>query len=576
MPKYKLTDPSTNKVITVNWLSETPPTDEDAEVIFAKARAASQPKENTAMQNVGQELMETGKEMGEDIIQRGPAILNNLKAGLGATLGGVFDPTHDFTKDAGKSYALRFAGESAALGGELFVDAIKGSAKLLTPEEFENIAQRFGEGAKQKVVNMLKTPTGRMALYALQKGGSFYNSFKSKHPDLAEDLEALGKFTTAIPTTKATQEIGRMGKDIIGHPGLAAIDKKIGQTVRDSFIKAKISTGIGKMRKTFGRVEEYYKQAGKSIQGIVESIKRGDLLDSAGKAIDKLPATMEEFNQSIARYKKLLFTKYNKELKDAEAMGSTIPFGREPVVARKNPGEYGYQDLRDIRERNEYGVQHILNFPEAVISNQTIIEKLTMLRDSKFIQTHKPDMVAKINKRIESLSPGDDYKKGYHTLSEAQEAVTNLNAKIDFTKVQFTDAEQSFIDMVVAKEMQNLLDQKIASLPVSKYASLRSLYGSTRAIEEDVNRAALRGFFKGAPDYVDIFSGMALVQAPILQNPGFAIGALTAETIARFKGKMKNPDRIVRVMFDDVEKLMGKKKEYIPKSVVGKALKRRP
>ena len=115
--------------------------------------------------------------------------------------------------------------------------------------------------------------------------------------------------------------------------------------------------------------------------------------------------------------------------------------------------------------------------------------------------------------------------------------------------------------------MRRSLDNAIENATGAGYSDLKKAYGSLKSIERDVNRRSVvdaRKNTKGLIDFTDVFTHTTAVHGILSLNPAI-VGASVAGKGTKMLYKLKtDPNRIVKNMFTETEKLMKKKGMIAP------------
>jgi hypothetical protein len=307
--------------------------------------------------------------------------------------------------------------------------------------------------------------------------------------------------------------------------------KMVHSTVKRGMEKA-IRPGVAKQR-TAAQARKYYKQATDAVTNIVLNKNNLNLMDDAGKPVKGLPKTLKHFSDAIEQTKKVLFKEYDELAKAATGRGARV--------------------------RLESGADELL-----------------ALADSAPLQDMAPKTVKYALEKAEAL-----LRRGAYTATEAQEAIQILNKSLEafYKNPSFENATRAGVDALVVNHLRKSLEKTINRFTGQQYQKLKNAYGSLKAIEKDVgHRAAIdaRKNIKGLIDYSGIFSGAEMAAGLVSMNPTFLARGVTAKAIASFYKYINNPNRIVKSMFSDTEKMLEKMavSKTITSSATGRAMGR--
>lgn len=431
--------------------------------------------------------------------------------------------------------ALRVTGQAAGFLGDVVTEGAKSLYKTFMPESTQ-------ESIKQGATNILQTPIGQQGLKAIKAGTDTYAKFKQRYPDAAKDIEAVVNIASILPVNKAPQAIKATGKEginiakdvktIATQTTVEAVDKQIGNTVNNGILKAIRPSVEGK--KTATQMNAYLGRAKEAVQTIVQNKGNLKLTDEFGEAVEGLPQNLKQFSQAIDQTKKDIFTQYDSLAKRAGQSGATL-------------------DL------------------------QPISRELEIVANSKVLNTESPAIAQYAKDRAVSY-----IQAGAYTAEEAQEALKILNNSLDafYKNPTYETASKAYIDSLVANKLRKSLDDVIEQSTGQEYQKLKNTYGALKAIEKDVNRRAVvdaRKNVKGLIDFSDIFSGSQVVYGIMSANPALVTAGMFAKTVAALYKIKNNPNRMIKNLFEDTEKLMDKRtmagQEFSLKSKVGQKIK---
>ena len=284
-----------------------------------------------------------------------------------------------------------------------------------------------------------------------------------------------------------------------------AIDTGVNKAVRPSVIK----------KETHSQVVRYRNQARTAIREIVDNKDNLNIVDATGVKVEGLPKTLDQFSQAIEQTKRVIFEEY-----DALA---------------KRTGKVGVKVNLDF----------IAKELEPVIKNKT-------LRDLS------PETIEYAQGRIDVLT-----ERGFYTAVETQEAIQLLNQTL---KQFYKDPSpamkgKALVDSLIANNLRKNLDSSIRNATGKNYQALKNKYGALRTLESDVTKRSIvdaRKNIKGLLDFSDVFSGYHIVRGVLSADPATVVAGGVSKTIAAMWKWRNDPNRIVKNMFGDVEKLIGK------------------
>ena len=181
--------------------------------------------------------------------------------------------------------------------------------------------------------------------------------------------------------------------------------------------------------------------------------------------------------------------------------------------------------------------------------------------NNKVMKDFSPEMVEYAKQRKGALS-----ESGYYTALETQEAIQVLNNSLkEFYRKPTPDTfGKAQIDALIANNLRKQLDATIQKTVGGEYQSLKKTYGSLRNVETDVTKRAIvdsrknpKGFF----DLSNVFTGYHIIRGITSVDPSTFVSGAAAHFITKHLKKLNDPNRMVKTMFKDVDKLTKSKKQ---------------
>ncbi len=430
--------------------------------------------------------------------------------------------------------ALRTAEVPLRVGGQMtgaVGDVLGAAAEAVIPDKAK---ETIKEGARY----VLDSPLGRVGISAAKKGKEYYDLFKKSYPNVAADLEALTNVATIVPMGKAAQMTGKplaaAGKESLNiAKDVAALAKPtIWPTIEKGWaaeVDAAINKGIEKTvmtaraKKSDPQVMKYMANAKTAVKDIIsnkENLKY--TFESGEEVVGKLPKSLGEFREAVAQRKKALWA-------DVEKINKT---------AGESEIRIGLTDLAD---------------------------KLDAFAGKGAVATVNPEASA-YAKEMATLYRN----KKYFTPQEAQEALTELNKRFEVYIKNPTVKKE--IDVIAGNNIRNAIDESIASLPGGdKYKELKRTYGALTAIEGDVTRKSIQDMskMKGRIGWLDILGGAEFVSGVLTMNPTLAARGALLEGLNQVRKWQVNPNRYVRNMFENADRILERQKGFKAKSKTG-------
>lgn len=319
-----------------------------------------------------------------------------------------------------------------------------------------------------------------------------------------EVLEGIGSMglqnkvrNVGVPTPKTAQQLDMQINRII--------DKGISTGIRPSV----------EGKRTFVQASKYNDRAREAVKTIVSNKGNLKLVDETGQLSAKLPESLQQFSQAVDQTKRAIFQSYDEITNATGKMGAKADLN--PITAE---------------------LKHIV--------------------DDEVVNTVKPEIAEYARKKMDAFS-----KQGEFTPVQAQDAISHLNQSLEafYKNPSYENASKASIDSMIANRLRKQLDDAVEAMDGAGYQELKNKYGSLKAIERDVNRRAIvdaRKNMKGLIDFSDIFSGSEVVRGILTMNPSTIATGVTAKSIAAIYKHMNNPNRIIKNMFENTDKIMTK------------------
>ena len=240
--------------------------------------------------------------------------------------------------------------------------------------------------------------------------------------------------------------------------------------------------------------------------------------------VGQTPENLQQFTAAIEQTKKTIFDQYDELAKTA---------GKGGVKVEGAP---------------------IAKELDAVINNEALA-----FSHPETIQYAK-NIQARLTQKVNKLTGKTTYKN--FDAGVAQDIIQNYNKSLEafYRNPSYDTASRAAIDALIANRMRQALDDGITGLTGVEYQALKNQYGSLKAIERDVTKAALRDArknIKGLIDYTDIFSGGQVVNGILSLNPAQIASGLTQKAIAEFYKFINNPNRAIKTMFEVADETPG-------------------
>jgi len=285
-----------------------------------------------------------------------------------------------------------------------------------------------------------------------------------------------------------------------------AIDRGINKAIRPSVVKKEMHS----------QVVQYRNRARTAVKEIVANKDSLNILDETGAKVEGLPKSLDQFSQAIEQTKRTIFEEYDALAKQTGQTGVKIDL---PSVA----GE------------------------------------LTKVIESKVMKDMAPETIKYAKQRMKVLK-----KRGSYTTVETQEAIQLLNQSLEnFYRNPSPELKgQALIDSMIANNLRKSLDATINKTTGKNYQNLKNKYGALRSVESDVTKRSIvdaRKNVKGLLDFSDIYTGFHIVRGVLAKEPTTVMAGVAAKGIKNYFKWRNDPNKIVKGMFGDVERLTMKR-----------------
>jgi hypothetical protein len=377
------------------------------------------------------------------------------------------------------------------------------------------IAGAVMPGAKTAIdaLKGISDPTIRnLASEAIKYGGEKWASFKQAYPEWAQHVESVVNIASVLPLGEAAKGAAGAAKEILPNAaksGEALLNKKIdyaiNKAVRPSIVK----------KEMYGQVEKYKGQTRSAVQDIVKNKPNLEMATAEGDVIKgELPKNLNQFSQAIEQTKRSIFDRYDSMAQETGKAGIAIDL--TPIADELKP-------ILNNKPINKF-------FPETAKYARDMIEQLAG----------------------DTLTP-----------SEAQQAIKGFNESLaNYYRNPTPETKgRAYVDAMMANKLRSSLDETIEKTVGAGYQDLKTRYGALRTIEKDVTKRSIvdaRKNIKGFFDLSDVFSGYHVINGLLSGSPEAVVSGAGAKGISAYMKYLNDPNRIIKRMFSDVERLMPK------------------
>lgn len=510
MPNYTVEDSATGRKITFEWKGTKPPTEDDMLEIFAEARSQES----------------------EQPIQEQPSTLENMAGGALETaenIGKVYPMAETAANLVTSSYGVPISGLAGLFALPWGLDKAKG---VVEDVQKALVYQPQTEGGKQ---------LAEVTTYPLQKldqvGGYVGGKLEEAgYPNLGATAH------TAIAGAPAIVAGAKIGLKPSPAKALAKVDAELTKTINVGINKS-IRPSVVK-KEIHGQVRKYRRQARTTVEEIIKNRDNLNMIDESGAKVSGLPKTVDQFAQAIEQTKRSIFEKYDALAKETQTVGVKVDLnaiGKElDIIINSRPMQNHH--------------------PSVVKYAKSMKAKLVEQIHQKQVNTGIVDAYGRPITRIQKTKTG----QGHYTAMETQEAIqmSNRTLKEYYRNPTPNNSGKAYVDAMIANRLRKNLDVAIEQVTGKDYQALKNKYGAMRTIESDVTKRSIvdaRKNIKGLIDFSDVYTGYHIVKGILAAEPSTVAGGVAAKGIARYMKWRNEPNRIVKNMFEDTEKLLNKR-----------------
>lgn len=508
-------DPETGETISFEWDQDSDPTGDDIAGLYQAVRSqgGDAQQEQAATPTLADKLSQRGDKIA-DIYEAQPS---DIHQGEPETL------TESFTRSPSRT--LRVAGQVAGGINDMIGAGIETAYDAIMPEGAKKAISDFG-------ARFADSGIGKSVLQGITTLRDAYRKTKETFPEGMENIEAVANIASVAPIgwagTKTAKVAGEVASPYLRATGDLAgdvveavtrkspeeIEKAIDLAVDKGINKGIRPTVVGKGTAT--QIDQYKERAKTAVKEIIGNRDNLVFADADGNVIKGvLPKSLNQFTDAIDQTKRGIFTQYDDMAKAAGEQGGKV-------------------DLKPV------------------------VKELDNIAQQATLQDLHPEIVKYATTRAEALT-----ERGAYSTTQAQDAITQLNKSLEsfYKNPSYENAQKAGIDAIIANNLRKSLDSVIETTKGSGYQALKNSYGSLKTIEKEVAHRAIvdaRKNIKGLIDFTDIYTIGELMAGLATMSPGMVVKGAIGKAAQKYIKAMNNPNRIVRNMFEDVDRLLKK------------------
>jgi hypothetical protein len=419
--------------------------------------------------------------------------------------------------------ALRAVGQVGGLINDVASQGIEAAYKTFVPQSWQDSISE----TVAPVVKAVALPLGEA-----------YRKVKAEYPQGMENLEAVGNIAMAgglakgvLKTAGYLSVAAKEGTGILGDVASfatrktpEAIEQELKTAIRPVLEKTILSRrGKG----TAKDVEQYLNKGTDSTVDIALNKEKLVYHTPDGGVIEgQLPKNLSQWKDSVYQREGEIFKEYDAMNKAAGGKGATV-------------------DLNSLADKLEaYGKDKVI-LTENPLAAKYATQKAAQYRNA-----------------------------GSYTAEEAQQAMVELNSKFEaFLK---SPSPEKAVDVISGNNIRQELYNAVMQSEGPGYEKLRKTFGAHKTIEADVTKKAIGEMAKSSNvDWLDIIAGAEFTTGLLALNPYMMTRAGIYEGLKRSWKYYKSPNRAIKNMFSDAERILDSKNTG-PRSRAGQMIPEKP
>lgn len=328
--------------------------------------------------------------------------------------------------------------------------------------------------------------------------------------------DALLAIAGKTPTRGGTTLGGQIAKSKFGKFTGQFLTKERGvgksvDAVIDDALPKIVKSPRGKLSRA--QIEQSRTRQRDAVKTIVENKEDLVLFDDSGRTLQgKLPENLDQFSQSVDQTKGKIFSEYTSLIEETGQSGKSIDI--KPAI----------KELDKIINNKAMSIKK----PQVIDYAQGLKEAI--LKEGDLPVGIADDLIRKFN---------DDLNAFY------RQPDPNL-------------ASNRMVDASVVTKLRSSLDDSVSGFTGKEFQVLKNRYGALRELEEVTNKAFLQNASKvggGLGDFVSIMGSGDLVSGLVTFDPARIIRGGAVSGLTKLRGILNDPNRSVRKLFKDVDKL---------------------
>jgi len=320
----------------------------------------------------------------------------------------------------------------------------------------------------------------------------------------------------------------------------------------------------GKDKTTVSSRKQYLAKAESGYLTVLDNAPETVFKDLDGKTT-RLPETVEALADGVDKSKKLVFDEYNSMMEEGGAAVTERPV---TFPQNKRRGETWKPTDKDGKGGP------VWQKSDAEIKYGGTINKIKKhVHGNRAKRQFAKKTIEYADDRIADLK-----REPIATLAEGQESIKVLNESLSayYRDPNPKTAGRAFVDALIADDVRKQMDSIIERTTGDNYLPVRKKYEALRAIENDVGKAVLKEArrIKGnsLADFTNVYGNMEAVLSAISHSPTGLVKAAIIKKAARKELLAKDPNRMVKKLFQKLDENRVKPSPKLPPGVVPTAI----
>lgn len=406
---------------------------------------------------------------------------------------------------------IRGTGQTLGAVGDVGMAALGALYNKFAPEELKSGVSEVGsELSKSKILQGLISSAGYY--------GDAYSKWKANNPEASKDVESIANIAASLP-------IGKGGGIVAS--GVKNIPQREGFKVASDAIKLATNAGLTNdsleniaRNQTAQVVKRSFEKAGIKPKDPVMaqkfyemgSVAVPDIIKYSPQSIAKSDRPLETVVEAMENAKKSIFSEADVLTKQAGSSGMPRETQLKVIDKWLDPDGADYTTITKHR-------------PE-------LYKDLVDLKKS--IENGKPQTAVQMQSEI----------KHFNSIAGNREKFSNIDRQLNN-------------DLAVA--LRKDLEKGLENLGIEGRSDLMKRYGALKEVEKQLARASVNAYGKQPYSYLDVLSASGGFMGLVTANPSLILASTTTAGTLHGIKYLKDPQRILKNMFKDVENIQARK-----------------